>query len=151
MVVTAPGQTVPGMVRSSTEGAGRRGSHRQRLGHEGEELAAGWYLERGYEIVGRNWRCRYGEIDIVARRGRLTVFCEVKARTTERFGPPADAVGPAKQARARRLAAAWFAAQAGPGLGQGSRVAAPLTTGGPVRFDVACVLAQKLDVIEGAF
>jgi putative endonuclease len=93
--------------------------------------------------LARNWRCQAGELDIVARRGRLVVFCEVKARTSEAFGLPAEAVGPVKQARLRRLAALWFADQARSGGGR--------RPGGPVRFDVAAVLAGKVEVIEGAF
>jgi putative endonuclease len=83
-----------------------------------------------------------GEIDIVARRGRLTVFCEVKARSSTAYGYPAEAVGPLKQLRARRLAAAWFASRL-PLAGHGR--------GGPVRFDVASVLGAEVEVVEGAF
>jgi putative endonuclease len=113
------------------------------LGRCGEDLAAGWYEAHGYEVLARNWRCRAGELDIVARRDRLVVFCEVKARTSEGFGLPAEAVGPVKQGRLRRLAALWFADQAG---SRGGR-----RPGGPVRFDVASVLAGQVEVIEGAF
>ena len=84
---------------------------RRALGSWGEDLAAAWYLAHGYEVVDRNWSCRSGELDIVARRGSLHVFCEVKARSSVAFGPPAEAVGALKQARLRRLAAMWFAAQ----------------------------------------
>ncbi len=115
---------------------------RGELGRAGEGLAVAWYEEHGYEVLARNWRCRAGELDVVARRGRLHVFCEVKSRSTDAFGVPAEAVGPAKQARVRRLAALWFAGQVD-GRAGGRR-------GGPVRFDVACVLAGTLEVIEGA-
>jgi putative endonuclease len=113
------------------------------LGRCGEDLAAGWYEAHGYEVLARNWRCRAGELDIVARQDRLVVFCEVKTRTSEAFGLPAEAVGPLKQAKLRRLAALWFADQA-PSAG-GRR------PGGPVRFDVASVFAGEVEVIEGAF
>jgi putative endonuclease len=126
--------------------AGDRASRRRRqLGRAGEELAAAWYEAHGYEVVARNWRCREGELDVVARRGRLHVFCEVKARSSDRFGLPAEAVGPQKQARLRRLAACWFAQVQGPGT-----AVRPGARGGSVRFDVACVLAGTLEVIEGA-
>lgn len=121
-----------------------RGVGRQELGRSGEDLAAGWYEHHGYEVVARNWRCRQGELDVVARRPGLVVFCEVKARTTEAFGLPAEAVGPLKQAKVRRLAALWFAEQARTGPPEQRR-------GGPVRFDVACVLGGEIEVIEGAF
>ena len=126
-----------------------RAAQQRALARAGEDLAAAWYLANGYEVLGRNWSCREGELDIIARRGRLHVFCEVKARTTGAFGLPAEAVVPDKQARLRRLAARWLAtersaagARNGPHAGQ---------LGGPVRFDVACVLAGRLEVIEGAF
>ena len=81
-----------------------------------EDLAKIWRpggtKPRASSVLARNWQCREGELDIVARRARLLVFCEVKARTTDTFGVPAEAVGPLKQAKVRRLAALWFAAQA---------------------------------------
>lgn len=118
------------------------GLAKRAVGQAGEELAARWYLEHGYEVVERNWRCRFGELDIVARKGSLTVFCEVKARNGTAFGHPAEAVGPLKQVRGRRLAAAWFASRP-PVAGH--------RHGGPVRFDVASVLGREVQVIEGAF
>ena len=91
-----------------------------------------WYEAHGYEVVARNWRCREGELDIVARRGRLHVFCEVKSRSSDAFGVPAEAVGRPKRARLRRLAALWFAAHprrlSGPGVPAAGR-ARPLRCG----------------------
>ncbi len=110
---------------------------RRALGARGEELAASWYLDRGYEIVDRNWRCRDGEIDIVATRGSVLVVCEVKTRSSDAFGSPAAAVTPAKQRRLRRLAMAWLD-------GHGPR-------GRHLRFDVAAVVGNTVTVIEGAF
>jgi putative endonuclease len=107
------------------------------LGAAGEDAAAGWYSERGYAVLARNWRCREGEIDLILRRDGTVVFCEVKARTTDAFGVPAEAVTRAKQQRLRLLAARWLA---------DSR-----TTAAEVRFDVASVLAGRVEVIEGAF
>jgi putative endonuclease len=121
---------------------GRAGKERRARGRAGEELAVAWYEAHGYEVVARNWRCREGELDVVARRGRLHVFCEVKSRSSAAFGVPAEAVGAAKRARLRRLAALWFA-----GLPAGRPGA---RRGGPVRFDVACVLGEVLEVIEDA-
>jgi putative endonuclease len=122
---------------------GRRAPAHLALGKSGEDLAAAWYQAHGYEVLARNWHCRQGELDIVARQDEVVVFCEVKARTTVTFGLPAEAVGPVKQAKLRRLAALWFAEQR-PSVA-GSR------RGGPVRFDVASVLAGNVEVIEGAF
>ncbi len=112
--------------------------YRQRLGASGEGAAAAWYEARGYEVLARNWRCREGELDLVLRSGRLVVFCEVKTRSSDAFGAPVEAVTRSKQLRVRRLAARWLAEQ-GP------------ARGGPVRFDVASVLAGEVEVVEGAF
>lgn len=112
------------------------------LGQAGEDRAARWYWDHGYVVVERNWRCRTGEIDLIAVKADLTVFCEVKARASSAYGFPAEAVGPVKQLRARRLAAAWFASR--PPL-RGQR------RGGPVRFDVATFMSGRLEVIEAAF
>jgi len=119
------------------------GPAKRALGKAGEDLAVAWYEAHGYEVLARNWSCRAGELDIVLRRGRLHVFCEVKARSSGAFGLPAEAVGPLKQARVRRLAALWFADR--------SRGPARARAGGPVRFDVASVLDGEVEVIEGAF
>jgi putative endonuclease len=116
---------------------------RRFVGRSGEDLAASWYEDNGYRVLARNWRCRHGELDLIARRAGVVVFCEVKARTSAAFGLPAEAVGPVKQARLRRLAALWFAEQAC--LAGGRR------SGGRARFDVASVLAGQVEVIEDAF
>jgi putative endonuclease len=117
------------------------------VGRAGEDLAVAWYLEHGYEVVDRNWSCREGELDVVARRGTLHVFCEVKARSSATFGLPSEAVGPLKRARVRRLAAMWFAQRPG---GR-PEVATGRVHGGPVRFDVASVLGGVVEITEGAF
>jgi putative endonuclease len=104
----------------------------------GEDAAAVWYQAHHYEVVARNWRCREGEIDLIVRQGRMFVFCEVKARTTDAFGVPAEAVTKTKQARIRRLAARWLAE------------AAPVRAR-EIRFDVVSILAGELEVLEGAF
>ena len=101
-------------------------THRQRLGARGEQLAADWYTAQGYTVV--------------ARDGEL-VFCEVKTRSSDRFGVPAEAVTWAKQRRLRVLAARYLAEHTDP--------AAPRRRG--VRFDVASVMAGEVEVIEAAF
>jgi putative endonuclease len=108
------------------------------LGRAGEDLAARWYAERGWRVVARNWRAgRTGELDVVALRDGVLAVCEVKARSSEAFGTPLEAVTPAKQARIRRLAAAYLAAS-----DVGTR---------RIRFDVAAVLGGRLEVVEDAF
>ena len=81
---------------------------RRTLGRYGEELAARYLTEQGWQVVDRNWRCPHGEIDLVARDGDCLVFCEVKTRRTERFGGAVEAVDHRKAARLRRLVAAWL-------------------------------------------
>ena len=81
---------------------------RSAFGRLGEDLAAALYEGDGYEVLERNFTCPEGEIDLIARRNDIVVFCEVKARRTNYFGDPAEAVTPAKQARLRRLAAIWL-------------------------------------------
>ena len=114
-----------------------RSDARRRLGQTGEDAVASWYEGRGYQVVVRNWRCREGELDLVVRRGRSYVFCEVKTRSSTAFGAPVEAVGREKQARIRHLAARWLSE------GEVRAVA--------IRFDVASVLAGRVEVLEGAF
>jgi len=120
---------------------GDRTDARRALGAQGEALAAKWYEDSGYEILDRNWRRREGEVDLIVRRGRTVVFCEVKARSSDRFGSGAESVLAAKQRRIRRLATRWLS-ELTPASGR-SRV--------EVRFDVVSVMAGRVDVIENAF
>jgi putative endonuclease len=115
---------------------------RRALGARGEVLAGNWYVERGYVVLDRNWRCRQGELDLVLERNGVVVFCEVKTRTSDAFGIGAEAVGREKQLRIRRLAREWLAAH--------DRHAREL------RFDVVSILAPRsgppvVDVLEAAF
>ena len=80
------------------------------LGAHGERIAAVYLTRAGLRVVDRNWRCREGELDIVAREGSALVFCEVKTRRGTGFGHPVEAVTPAMQRRLRLLAQGWLAA-----------------------------------------
>jgi putative endonuclease len=159
-MASLPAGSVGRMERSDrrTDGGVRRTADHLAVGRYGEDLAASWYEAHGYEVVARNWHCRQGELDIVARRARLVVFCEVKARTSDVFGLPAEAVGPVKQVKLRRLAALWFADGARENAvgarenADGAREnGSSRGRGGPVRFDVASVMGGEVEVIEGAF
>ncbi|MGO9584057.1 MAG: YraN family protein [Acidimicrobiales bacterium] len=108
-----------------------------RLGRLGEDAAGAWYLAQGYDVVRRNWSCRSGEIDLICRRGRVLVICEVKTRSGDGFGSPFEAVTSAKRRRLRRLATLYLLE------------AAPDTT--MVRFDVAAVTDGRVEVLENAF
>ena len=119
---------------------------RRQLGADGETAAAQWYLEHGWEILARNWRCGRGELDIIAScelagAGLAVAFCEVKTRSSTSFAWPSDAVNWKKQAQIRKLATSWL---------DQSRVFYPV-----VRFDVAEVTVNRgqLEVVmyEDAF
>jgi putative endonuclease len=122
---------------------------RLRLGRAAEDLVAGRLLAAHWEIVERNARTRFGELDIVALDGATLVFLEVKAgREGADFGPerPILAIGPRKQRQVRRLATAWLAERR---LG-GRRYA-------EIRFDAVGVSFDRhgrpteYEHIEGAF
>jgi putative endonuclease len=104
----------------------------RRLGAAGEARAAAWYVDSGYDVLARNWRCADGEIDLVCRRDGTVVVCEVKTRRSEACGTPFEAVTAEKQRRLRRLAARYLRES-------GERCA-------EVRFDVAGV---ELDGVSG--
>ena len=70
---------------------------RRMVGNAGEEAAVQYLLQRGYHILQRNYRCRFGEIDLIARDGATLAFIEVKTRRSQRFGPAASAVTFEKQ------------------------------------------------------
>jgi putative endonuclease len=111
------------MTRSTAAGT------RQALGAYGESLAARHLVEQGMVLLDRNWRCEAGEIDLVLRDGEVLVVCEVKTRTSARFGTPHEAVTDIKLARLRRLAAHWVAAH---GLAAGD-----------VRIDLVAILRPR--------
>lgn len=86
---------------------------RIQLGAMGEALAVDHLIRMGLRILARNWRCRYGELDIIARDDvtSTVVFVEVKTRTGDGYGGLAHAVTPRKVLRLRRLAGLWLAGQ----------------------------------------
>jgi len=114
---------------------------RRRVGQVGERLAALHYHQAGFEVVDTNWRCRHGELDLVARKGSLVVFVEVKNRSSLAYGHPLEAVTPRKQQRLRRLAALWFE----------DHHRHPELEYLQARFDVVAVLAGRLEVVTNAF
>jgi putative endonuclease len=95
---------VPTPQRTSPPGS--RGA----IGAFGERVAVRALTDAGLTVLDRNWRCREGELDLVARDGDALVFCEVKTRRGSGFGSPAEAVTWAKRRRLRVLAGAWLAA-----------------------------------------
>ena len=112
--------------------------HNVTVGRAAEQRTAEHYEAQGYTVLARNWRHgRHGEIDLVLVRRDVLVICEVKARTSDRFGTPAEAVDWRKQRRLRALAVGFLAAHD----------VRPRT----IRFDVACVRGPAVSVIEAAF
>jgi putative endonuclease len=112
------------------------------LGKSGEECACRELERRGYAILARRYRTRFGEIDIVARDGKTMVFVEVKARTSERYGDPAEAVTLHKQARVTAMAEDYLARRHLHNV--------------PCRFDVVAVAFEaggtlKVEVFQHAF
>ena len=100
------------------------------------------YLRNGFRLIARNWRCGLGELDLVVRRGRLLVFCEVKTRSTISLGGGYEAVTWSKRRRLRRLAEAFVS----------QTPVRPAAT----RFDVASVhvsrgSAPDVEVYQDAF
>jgi len=98
------------------------------LGRYGELIAARCLTDSGHQLIETNWRCRRGEIDIIAAEGRTLVICEVKTRSSLAFGEPAAAVDAAKAQRLRVLAAQWLVEHPG--------------SWDAVRFDVVAVLRR---------
>lgn len=86
---------------------------RAEIGAYGEQVAVDYLQGLGLRVLARNWRCRYGELDVIAvdDAARAVVFVEVKTRTGERFGGVAEAVTPVKVRRLRRLAGLWLSGQ----------------------------------------
>jgi len=111
------------------------------LGRKGEDEAATALKKSGYRIVDRNYRCRYGEIDIVAVHGGVVVFIEVKTRGSDRFGAPAEGVDYRKQVRITRSSSMYLAEK---GLVESE-----------VRFDVVSVRAVdgglEVEIVRDAF
>ena len=102
-----------------------------------ERQAVWHYRLRGYKILGTNVWAGGNEIDLIARRGRTVVFCEVKSKSGSGLGDPFEMVGPEKQRRLRRAAEAWLAAH--PEL-----VRLELT------FDVVAVRGGRLERLQDA-
>jgi putative endonuclease len=117
-------------------------THARRLtGKRGEELAATYLVGVGYQIIERNYRCFFGEIDIVAREGGTLVFAEVKSRRSAAYGAPELAVGREKQKKISRIALNYLSEKRLSHL--------------PARFDVVAVMllqsGPRIDIIRNAF
>jgi putative endonuclease len=106
--------------------------------NDAERRAARWYRLHGYRILDTNRWFAGAEIDVVARRGRVLVFCEVKSKSDDGFGDPFEMVDERKASRVRRAATAWLAAH-------------PELDGLDVRFDVVAERAGRIEHLADAF
>ncbi len=122
---------------------GRPEDPRRELGRRGEDLAAAYLTDLGLVVLQRNWRCREGELDIISTDGLGKVyFCEVKTRSGEGYGLPAESVTRGKRRRIRRLATVWLSTH--------------LNSWRPTQFDVISVIWPRggeptLSYLPGAF
>ena len=112
--------------------------NKRAAGAKYEQLAAEFLEEKGYRILERNFRCRQGEIDIIAVDRDCLVFLEVKYRRDEQMGSGAEAVGPAKQRRIIRCAQYYLMRHAD-------------CADMPCRFDVVSVCGEKVTLYRNAF
>ena len=114
---------------------------KKELGKKGEELALRFLKKRGYRIIEKNYVCKMGEMDIIAREKDTLAFIEVKTRTTTEFGPPQLAVNSSKQRQLSKVALTYLKAK------QLEDVKA--------RFDVVAILldqkGEEIELIKDAF
>lgn len=92
----------------STENPSRSNLTSRETGAAGERLAASYLEKKGYTIAERNYRCIFGEIDLIARDGSTIVFIEVKSRRSKEFGDPESSVGRTKQIKLSKIALAYL-------------------------------------------
>jgi putative endonuclease len=125
-------------VKKKPQRGSRRPSSTRAIGTRAERRAVCHYRLRGYRVLATNvWLGGY-ELDLVLRRGRTIVFCEVKAKGSGVRGDPLEMVTPEKVRRLRQAAEAWF-------------IANPDALGCDARFDVAAERTGKLQVVANAF
>ena len=103
-----------------------------------EQAVKGYIVDHGFEILEMNYRCRQGEVDIIAKEQEYYVFIEVKYRNSTKYGLPQEAVGIAKQRRICKAAQYYLYSHS-------------LNEFTPVRFDVAAVLENKITYYKNAF
>lgn len=111
---------------------------KRETGRRYEIFAAEYLKKQGYQIVGQNFACRQGEIDIIARDGAYLVFVEVKYRKTPGSGTPAEAVNRKKQQKIRQAAKYYLYRE-----NYGEEV--------PCRFDVVSIAGENISLIRDAF
>jgi len=115
---------------------------RKALGFKGEDLAVQYLKKKGYKVIERNYRCQWGEIDLIARDKETLIFVEIKSRSSSGFGLPQDAVDRFKQEKLIQVAKAYMAEH---------RLQETI----PARFDVVAVKltpsGPDIELIKDAF
>ena len=114
----------------------------QELGKRGEALAWNFLKREGYTLLEKNFRTRFGEVDVIAEKKGTVVFLEIKTRTNDRFGLPAEAVDRRKREKLSRAAEAFLQARR--------------LENRPARFDILSILwdgrsGPRFSLIEDAF
>jgi putative endonuclease len=112
--------------------------NRRKEGAYYENLVAEYLKTQGYEILEKNYRCRIGEIDLIAKEGETLVFVEVKYRRDDKMGDPKEAVDQKKQKKISMTASYYLMRECG-------------RMDIPCRFDVAAVLGDQIEVVKNAF
>ena len=112
--------------------------NKRRIGAQAEQQIRKYLSEQGYTILEMNYRCRQGEVDIIARHGKYYVFIEVKYRSSAQYGATEAAVGVGQQRRISRAALS-------------SLYNHPLPESTPIRFDVAAIAGHEIRYIPNAF
>ena len=112
--------------------------NRRKVGSTYEEIAVKYLEKKGFQILERNYRCRFGEIDVIALDGETLVFLEVKYRAGNSCGSPAEAVSREKQRRICRVAD-WYC------------MVHRISECQPCRFDVVAISGRNIEVIKNAF
>ena len=112
--------------------------NRRKEGAYYENLVAEYLKTQGYEILEKNYRCRIGEIDLIAKEGETLVFVEVKYRRNDKMGDPKEAADRKKQKKISMTASYYLMRECG-------------RMDIPCRFDVAAVLGEQIEVVKNAF
>ena len=112
--------------------------NRRKEGAYYENLVAEYLKTQGYEILEKNYRCRIGEIDLIAKEGETLVFVEVKYRRDDKMGNTKEAVDRKKQNKISLTASYYLMRKCG-------------RMDIPCRFDVAAVLGEQIEVVKNAF
>lgn len=108
------------------------------VGTEYEVKASGYLVKNGYQILERNFRCKIGEIDLIARNEGYLCFIEVKYRSSSSKGFPSEAITPTKMRRITRTAQYYMLLH-------------KLPENTPCRFDAVVILENELSLIKNAF